>query len=74
MIEAPTEVAKSKQKTVDKIPAKAKGKAKVADASPKKKEGKGRRRTFPDLLMEVGFFPKEAPLPPYITEIIDHHG
>ena len=43
-------------------------------ASPQQKEGKGRRRAFPDLMIEVGFFPEDAPVSPYITEIIDHHG
>lgn len=71
---APSKVAESKKRTVNEIPAKAKGKEKVADASPQNKEGKGRRRAFPDLMIEVGFFPEEAPVPPYITEIIDHIG
>ena len=38
MIGAPVEMAKSKQKTVDKIPAKAKGKEKAADALQKGKK------------------------------------
>lgn len=37
-------------------------------------EEKGRHKQFPDLLLEMGFFPEKAPLLAYIMDIIDHHG
>lgn len=40
---------------------------------PKKDEGKGTHKPFPDLLMEMGVFLEEAPLPAYILKLIDHH-
>lgn len=74
VVEAPPQVTKGKKKIVEKIPIKAKGKEKVTEESSKKDEGKGRRKQFPDLLLEMSFFLEEAPLQAYILDIIDHHG
>lgn len=74
VVETPPKAAKGKEKAIEKLPAKAKGKEKVIEKSLKKEEGRGRRRQFPNQLLEMGFFPEDTPILTYILEIIDHHG